>query len=134
MAYTTLYHKARAFTVGVDGSGMREVVASVDAGWVGYAGSLRWAPDGQSLLFVAFDANRNWRVMRVPATGGAPVPDGLDFDTLQSLLPGRPLFTGNFNGFDVSPDGSRIVVSTLTASKTEVWSLDNVPGLIAAKR
>lgn len=133
MHYTAFGNKARIFTVGVDGSGMREVVGSVDAGWVGYGSTLRWAPDGQSLIFLAFDANRNWRIMRVPASGGAPVPDGLDYDTLQALLPGKRLFAGNTNGFDVSPDGSRIVVSTFTVSMTEVWSLDNVPGLIARK-
>jgi hypothetical protein len=34
---------------------------------------------------------------------------------------------GNFNGLDVSPDGSRLVVSTLTTPKFEVWALDLPP-------
>ena len=32
--------------------------------------------------------------------------------------------SGNFNGFDVNPDGSRLVVSTLTSEKFEVWALE----------
>ena len=35
-----------------------------------------------------FDANRNWRLMRVPAEGGKAEFDGLDFDTLAPRLSG----------------------------------------------
>ena len=57
----------------VNGTGYREIVPSVRAGSV--ADTIRWSPDGQPLVFVAHDANRNWRVMRVPAS--TPVFDGV---------------------------------------------------------
>ena len=39
--------------------------------------------------------------MRVSATGGSPEPDGLDHDTLESLLDGVRLRPGNFNSFSL---------------------------------
>ncbi len=122
---------ARIFTVGVDGSNYREIVGAFETGWMG--DTLRWTPDGRTLLFVAFDANRHWRVMRVPADGGTPEFDGLSFDTLAKLLPELRLFPGNFNSIDLSPDGSRIMASTQTMSKYELWTLDNLLWAINAR-
>ena len=58
--------EARIFTVGVDGSGYQEVYGSVRQ-WAGslIADKMRWTPDGRTIVFVAFDANDNWRLIRV---------------------------------------------------------------------
>jgi Tol biopolymer transport system component len=122
---------ARIFTVGVDGSRYREVVTAFETGWTN--DTVRWTPDGQTLLFVAFDANRNWRIMRVAAEGSEPEFDGLSFDTLSKQLPDLRLFPGNFNNIDLSPDGSRIMVSTLTMGRYELWTLDNLLWAINAR-
>jgi Tol biopolymer transport system component len=113
--------EGRIFTVGVDGSGYRDV-ASIPGGWP----DLRWTPDGRSLLFPAFDAQRNWRIMRVELSSGNVSPDGLSFDLLEPLVPEIRLNPGNFSGLDVSPDGTRIVVSTLTLARSEIWTLDGL--------
>ena len=123
MAWTRPNETAGLLTVGTDGQGLRTVVPEIAVGWIG-PNNLHWSRDGRSLLFTGFDARRNWRVMRVAAEGGIPEPDGMDFDTLQSMVGTRQLFPGNFNGFHVSPDGTRIVTSQLTMPKNEVWALD----------
>jgi Tol biopolymer transport system component len=130
-AWIKEYAVARIFTVGVDGSNHREVVQSYETGWIDDV--LRWAPDGRTLLFVAFDANRNWRIMRVAADGGQPEFDGLSFDTLSKVLPDLRLFPGNFNNIDLSPEGSRILASTFTMGKYELWTLDNLLWTINAR-
>jgi Tol biopolymer transport system component len=122
--WTRPSEEARIFTVGVDGTGYRNIVPSVRTG--SPADTVRWTPDGRSLVFVAHDANRNWRVMRVPADGGPIEFDGLSFDTLSPLLTNLKLFPGNFNNIDLHPDGTRIVASTLTMSSQELWTLDNL--------
>jgi Tol biopolymer transport system component len=126
--WTKPYAAARLFTVGVDGSNYREIFGPFDTGWI--ADTTRWTPDGRMLIFVAFDAKKNWRIMRVPAEGGQAQSDGLDFDTLTPLLGDVRMWPGNFNNIDVSPDGSRIVASSLTFSKYELWTLDGVLSFI----
>lgn len=42
------------------------------------------------------------------------------------------LAPNNFIGFDLSPDGSRVVASTRTVTMSEMWALD-VAALMAAK-
>jgi Tol biopolymer transport system component len=127
--WNTVLQDARLFTIGVDGTGRRDVVASFPTGGIH---SLSWDSDGQSLLVMALDQKKNWRLMRVPATGGTLEPDGLDHDTLESLLDGVRLVPGNFSTFSLRPDGTKIAASTLTAPKTEVWALDVMP-LLAQK-
>jgi Tol biopolymer transport system component len=130
-AWIRAYATARIFTVGVDGSNYREIVGSFETGWLG--DTVKWTPDGRKILFVAFDANKQWRIMSVPAGGGQAEFDGLDFDTLAPLLPGLRMFPGNFNNIDLSPDGSRIIASTLTSSKFELWTLDNLLSVINSR-
>ncbi len=120
--WNVAFEDARIFTIGVDGTNRRDVVASVKTGWI--VDAFSWNPDGQSIVFLGFDAKKDWRVMRVNATGGTPEPDGLDYDTLNSLLGDLRLFPGNFNTFSLHPDGTKIAASTLTMAKTEVWALD----------
>jgi len=110
------------FTVAVDGSNLREVTRPFPGAWQ----SLRWTPDGTALVFPAFDERRNWRIMRLPAEGGTASFDGLSFDTLAPLVPDIRMNPGNFSGLDVSPDGTRIIVSTQTMAKFEVWTLDHL--------
>jgi Tol biopolymer transport system component len=114
----------RILAVAVDGRSVREVASALPTGWVG--NNTRWTPDGRSLLVVSFDSNRDWRIVRIPAEGGEPVFDGLDYRTLATLLPDLRVAPGNFNGFDVSPDGSQLIVSTWTLGKQELWAIDNV--------
>jgi Tol biopolymer transport system component len=125
------FEEARIFTVGVDGSNYREVVPSVRTG--SPADTLRWTPDGRSLVFVAHDANRNWRVMRVSADGGPTEFDGLSFDTLAPLLTDLHMFPGNFNNIDLHPDGTHIVASTLTLARYELWTLDNLLSVVNSR-
>lgn len=130
-AWTSAHTAARIFTVGVDGSNYREIVGAFETGWIG--DTIRWTPDGRRILFVAFDANKQWRIMSVPGGGGQAEFDGLDFDTLAPLLPGLRMFPGNFNNIDLSPDGSRIIASTLTSAKYELWTLDNLLSVINSR-
>ena len=120
--WNTVREQARLLTIAVDGTGRRDLVASFPTGWI--TDNLSWNPDGQSLVYLAVDAQKNWRLMRVSATGGSPEPDGLDHDTLESLLGGVRLRPGNFNSFSLNPDGTKIAASALTMAKTEVWALD----------
>ena len=122
---------ARLFTVGVDGSNYREVVDSYQTGSV--LDTVRWTPDGRTLLFVGHDANRNWKVMRVPSVGGLVEFDGLSFETLAPLIPELRMWPGNFNNIDVSPDGTRIIASSLTFTKNELWTLDNLLSVVSSR-
>jgi dipeptidyl aminopeptidase/acylaminoacyl peptidase len=116
----------RIYTVKVDGTDFREVGGGGLPGFWG-GSPLRWTPDGRSLLFRAFDADRDWQIMRIPASGGAVELDGVSYATVAPLVPDIRMVRSNFNGLDVSPDGSRLVVSTLVAPKFEVWALDLPP-------
>lgn len=107
--------------VGVDGSNYREVT-SYDSSWV----AARWLPDGKAVLFPAFDDARNWRIMRASIEDGSTKWDGLSYDSLAPLVPDIRLNPGNFSGLDVSQDGARVVVSTLTLAKSEIWTLDGL--------
>jgi Tol biopolymer transport system component len=128
--WNVAFEDAHIFTIGVDGTNRRDVVASVKTGWI--VDAFSWNPDGQSIVFLGFDAKKDWRVMRVNAAGGTPEPDGLDYDTLNGLIGDIRLFPGNFNTFSLSPDGTKIAASTLTMAKTEVWALD-VMALLAQR-
>jgi hypothetical protein len=58
------------------GSNWREIHTYDHEDWVDI---LRWTPEGQSLLFVARPVRApTWRMMRIPAAGGAAEFDGLD--------------------------------------------------------
>jgi hypothetical protein len=62
--------KAHYGVVSVDGSGYREIHTAAGDGAFDV---LCWLPDGQSLLVEEQDVSK-WRIVRVPLTGGPPVP------------------------------------------------------------
>jgi Tol biopolymer transport system component len=124
--------EARIFTVGADGSNYREVFGPFASGGF-IPDKMRWTPDGRTLVFVDFDANRNWRLMRVPAVGGKAEFDGLDFDTLAPRIAGHRMIPGTLWNLDLSPDGSRALVSTQTLGTHELWALDNLPSVASSR-
>ena len=40
---------------------------------------------------------------------------------------------GNFNNIDVSPDGTRIIASSLTFTKNELWTLDSLLSVVRSR-
>ncbi len=90
-----------------------------------------WTPDGH-VLFGALDRGV-WRVMRIRATGGTPVPDGIALDQLSGTvsIPAVEPGAGNLGG--VSRDGSRLVFEAGSKLQYEVWALENVLGFLSTR-
>lgn len=121
--------RSRLMTVNVDGSDWREIHTYDNDHWVDV---LRWTPDGQSLLFIASPvAAPAWRMMRIPAMGGAATFDGLDSAAFVSSVPLPTIETRNIANFEISPDGSHVVFGSRTIAMHELWSLDNVLSALA---
>jgi Tol biopolymer transport system component len=98
--------------VGIDGSSYREVYTDPqnEISW-----DVKWSKDGRWIYFQQRHAGID-RTMRIPAEGGTP-----EFAGVQ----------GAQNGFDLSPDGSRIVFGgTTPASAGGIWALDNILSLV----
>jgi len=91
-----------------------------------------WTPDGQ-LLFGALYGGV-WRVMRVAATGGEPVPDGIDLSGLSGSVDIPALEPGVGNLGSVSADGSRLIIEAKSKLQYEVWALENVLAFLNARR
>jgi Tol biopolymer transport system component len=126
-------------TVGVDGSGFRELGGS-SPGFTHPGGRLaegspfmQWTPDGASILFAASSPSGGWRIMRVPAVGGEATFDGLESSTLDgSVSVRRDLHT--LINFDLSADGRRIAVSARATNPAfDLWKLPNVVSLIRTR-
>jgi Tol biopolymer transport system component len=81
---------------------------------------LAWTKDGRAILFATNEGNVNgdWKIMRIGVEGGKPESTGL---TVKAL-----------SNFDLSPDGSRIVLGTLAtgSNSVEVVAMDNLPALL----
>lgn len=124
--------QARIFSVGVDGSNYREIVGPFRFAPGTMPEIMRWTPDGRTIVFVAGDENDSWRLMRVPAEGGQAEFDGLDVRSLSPLLSGLRI-APVFYHFDLSPDGSRASINTLTEPTAELWALDNLLSVVNSK-
>jgi Tol biopolymer transport system component len=115
-----------------DGSGRRDLLPSFPADRT--LSILRWTSDGRSILYFTTAANGDWRLMRISPDGGQPEFAGLDSTRLTGTVripnpgPYSPL------SMDASPDGTQIVFAYRPALRTELWSLDNVSSVIAARQ
>jgi hypothetical protein len=115
--------RSRLITVGIDGSNWREIHEYDAAQWVDI---LRWTPDGQSLLFIKGHGGPTWQMMRIPATGGAAIFDGLDSANFTGTVPLPTYEVANLANFDVSPDGNRVVFGSRSVPTYDVTVLENV--------
>jgi Tol biopolymer transport system component len=102
-------NQGRIITVGLDGTGYRDLHGPFAGG--GWANLLRWTPDGQSIVFTA-----DGRLMRIPANGGTAEFDGVERATFASASPAAH--------FDISPDGSLVVLTVRNQEIYELWTLD----------
>jgi Tol biopolymer transport system component len=109
--------QARLFTIGIDGTGYRELVSAIKVAGV-YSDSAKFTPDGLSILYVTTENDRS-RVMRIPTMGGVPEFDGLESQVIYSI--------------DVSPDGSWIAFSGRTPRTLELWAIDNVSTMLGGR-
>ena len=122
--------QARIVTIRVDGTGYREIVGTVRTSST--ADRMRWTSDGRSLEFLATDANRGDRLMRVSVDGGQPAFEVIDFGKLSGSVPMPRL--SNVTQLDLSPDGSRVAFSGGTLPSFELWALENVMAMLNARR
>jgi len=120
MFYDAKIDASHLATVGIDGSGYRELAPPMRA--LNIRNKLVWSRDGRWIYFSSLPGKDGvYKVMRVPATGGKAEPAGVDVEVLEC--------------FDVSPDGSRLVYSTLRPEGWGelLWALD-VSWLMKANR
>jgi Tol biopolymer transport system component len=110
---------ASIFVMGVDGSGWRQVGGIVPASRAG-SDLIRWTPDGSSILYVTTETSGRSRVMRIAASGGTAVFEGIET-------------AGPIYNIDPSPDGSRIAYSVDSPATTEVWAVDNIMAAVAGR-
>jgi Tol biopolymer transport system component len=96
-----------------DGSNYRELYTSALVP-TSHLRELAWSKDSRAILFVQPSpvSQDNWRIMRIPAEGGAPEFTGVEV-------------AGQVLSMDQSPDGSRIAFTT-SKHNQELWALDNV--------
>jgi Tol biopolymer transport system component len=94
---------------------------------------LAWTPDGRAVLAGIIEGGV-WRVMRIPAEGGAPEFDSVDLSRLSGSAPTGAVNTANGHYGGISRDGSLIVFQARLTGGTEVWALENFLPLLTAKR
>jgi hypothetical protein len=129
LAIETLAHpdgRVRILTVGTDGTGLAERYSFQMV--TGFRDRITWTPDGENILFGAANDRGVWRVLRIAASGGIPVMDGVDLSNLPRVKPA----VGGFDG--ISADGSRIAFHAATVQTVEVWALENVMTLLSGRR
>jgi Tol biopolymer transport system component len=121
----------RIITVGIDGTNYREQYVPFVSGATNSV--VRWTPDGQSILFLATQPSGDVRLMRIPRNGGQPELADMGSSILQSGS-GSSLWRGIPLSLDLSPDGSQIAFGALRSSTHELWVLENVGTVLAARR
>jgi Tol biopolymer transport system component len=103
----------------VDGSGYRRLTEPANV--IPYA---VWSPDSRSILFVQGEGQapqpKTSRIMRMSAEGGKVEYTGIT--------------SAGLAGFDLSPDGTRIVLSGTTNATTELWAFENISLLLKNSR
>jgi Tol biopolymer transport system component len=124
---------ARLALVATDGSGSRVLAGPYESG--APSSTITWMPDGRSVLFFAGGVRPpRWRLMRVSASGGEPVFDGLERAALENdsslpVLTVDPPFS-----LTVSPEGSRVAFGADAGRSSQLVALDNVNAIIARAR
>ena len=104
------------YRLNIDGTGYREIYAVAQRE---FRDGFALTKDGRWLVLAKrSNGEKGWQLVRVPIDGGAPESTGVELD--------EALFDGNI---DLSPDGSRIAVTT-SKSISELWALDNVLSLL----
>ena len=98
----------------------RLALALVRDGWI-IRNKVIWAKTGNSIFFTAQSAAEGKpEIMRIGIEGGKPQPVGITTTSVR-----------NFDTFDVSPDGSRIAItSAARASTKELLVIDNLSTLL----
>jgi Tol biopolymer transport system component len=111
---------ARLFLVGTDGSNLRQLGDRIANG----GPSLAWTPDGRSIVISDIDERKVSRTIRIPISGGAPTPDGVDYTRLAGSVPIPSIQPGSGTGVSYSRDGLRLVFGAVAKPTHEVWALE----------
>ncbi len=85
------------------------------AQWGGVLRELAVAPDGRWVIYHDVDAGGKQALFRVPISGGAPERLGEYFSP-----------TPQFGYFGISPDGRKIVATSLGEERREMWLVQNL--------
>jgi Tol biopolymer transport system component len=105
-------------TLDLDTGASRRLVAFGDS-LAEWEVSIHWAPDGEDILYSEIvqgaeqEAGWHTNVLRVPAAGGEP-------ELLWTFAEGK--FSG---GFELSPDGSRVALTTFTQERG-IWVMEGL--------
>jgi Tol biopolymer transport system component/tRNA A-37 threonylcarbamoyl transferase component Bud32 len=116
--------EARLMLVGTDGRHLRHLYGPFPADFM--IGALKWAPDGQSILFVVTHSSGLIQVMRISPNGGAPIFDGVDSRILTRSAPSLRLQPHGGLTLDVSPDGTKVLLAISIFAEWETWAMDGV--------
>ncbi len=129
MAWTNApLREARLILVGTDGRDLRHLYGPFPADFT--TGAVKWAPDGQSLLFVITHASGLLQVMRISPNGGAPVFDGVDSTILTRSTPSIRLQPHGGLTLDVNPDGTKVLLAISIFAEWETWAMDGVVQMV----
>ena len=120
----------RLLIVRTDGSDSRDLLPSFPADRT--LSVIRWTADGRSILFFATAESGDWRLMRISPDGGQPEFAGLDSTRLTGTIRIPPSSGFSPLSMDASPDGTQIVFADRPVLRSELWSIDNIQGVIAS--
>jgi hypothetical protein len=121
--------EGRLSVASVNGGGLRQIAGPFPVNSA--TDTVRWTPDGQSIVYAIANENRmGWRIMRVPAAGGAPVFDGLDSTTPKSAVQLPTLAPGGPFNIDLNLDGTRMTVGAHVEASSGLWAID---GIVASR-